>query len=163
MKIPELKGGQMVTIAYLIGILIILFIVYKILAGLGLIKTEAKKKQEAVQTASVMTLTNDKYFDPEYFRSSPDYTGLTVEDATNYADRLRSAMAGIGTDEQTIFSIFADLPSKVAISEVSNRYKAGYGFPWYTKTEDLKADLLDELTPDEVDHLMNIINTLPNS
>jgi hypothetical protein len=162
MKTPELNTNQMLTIGYFIGILIILYIVYKILNSVGLLKTPADKKKDALKAAAVSSLRLDSYFDSEYYQSVSTYNGLTVDDATAKALDLRNAMAGIGTDEEKIYTIFGALPSKVAISEISNRYKDQYGFPFYIMSDDLKTDLLNELTADEVTNLMTIIDGLPD-
>jgi hypothetical protein len=161
MKIPD--SNKIISLFYLLALLVVVFVVYKLLAGVGLIKTSASKKADIAKAAAVTDLTTDKYFDPEYFRTVTGYKGLTVAEATDRAKKLRNAMAVLGTDEETIFVIFANLPSKVAISEVANRYKAQYGFPWYIKSDNLQADLLDELTAAEVQKLMTLINKLPIS
>ena len=162
MKAPELNTNQMVTIGYFIGILIILYIVYKILNAVGLLKSQADKRDDALKAAAVTSLRLDSYFDPNYFQSVNNYNGLSVGDATDKALSLRNAMAGIGTDEEKIYSIFGGLPSKTAISEVSNRYKDQYGFPFYIMSDDLKTDLLNELDATEVTTLMSIIDSLPD-
>jgi HSP90 family molecular chaperone len=162
MKAPELNTNQMVTIGYFIGILIVLYIVYKILNAVGLLKTPADKRDDALKAAAVTSLRLDSYFDPDYYTTVSVYNGMTVDDATKAAKDLRDAMAGIGTDEEKIYTIFGDLPSKTALSEVSNRYKAQYGFPFYIMSDDLKTDLLNELNATEVTTLMSIIDGLPD-
>jgi hypothetical protein len=162
MKAPELNTNQMVTIGYFIGILIILYIVYKILNSVGLLKTPADKRDDALKAAAVTSLRLDSYFDPSYFQSVTTYNGLTVNDATSKALALRNAMAGLGTDEEKIYTIFGGLPSKTSISEIANRYKDQYGFPFYIMSDDLKADLLNELNATEVSTLMSIIDGLPD-
>jgi hypothetical protein len=162
MKAPELNTNQMVTIGYFIGILIILYIVYKILNSVGLLKTSADKRNDALKAASVTALRLDSYFDPNYYTTVTDYNGLSVDDATKYAKQLRDAMVGIGTDEEKIYTIFGGLPSKTSISEVSDRYAAQYGFPFYILSDDLKADLLNYLNATKITTLMNIIDGLPD-
>jgi hypothetical protein len=159
METPD--SGKIINIAMLIGLVLVLFIIYRIMASVGLIKTSSSKANDVKKAAAVTDLRTEQYFDPEYFRSVSSYNGLTVEQANSYATQLRAAMAGFGTDEESIFTLFGKLPSKISISEIANRYKDQYGFPWYTMSDNLQNDLLNELTPSEVETLMSIINKLP--
>jgi hypothetical protein len=162
MKTPELNTNQMVTIGYFIGILIILYIVYKILNSVGLLKTPADKREDALKAAAVTSLRVDQYFDPNFY-ADKNFSALTLDEAVKAAKDLRDAMAGIGTDEEKIYTIFGTLPSKMSISQVADCYKQQYGFPFYIMSDDLKADLLNELNATEVTTLMNIIETLSDN
>jgi hypothetical protein len=161
MKVPELKGGQMMTLAYFIGILVALFIVYRLLSKVGLVKTVAQQRTAAEETAAVEMLRTDEYFNPDYYKTQK-YKQLGTNTALQYAKDLRDAMAGLGTDEESIFTTFGKLSNKAQISEIADQYRGLYGFPFYIKSDNLQADLLDELTKSETATLMNIINQLPN-
>ena len=162
MNAPELKANQMITIAYFIGIIIVLFIVYRILNSVGLVKTAADKKNEEVKKAAVATLRTEEYFNPDYY-ADKSFHSLDIDTAILYAKQIRAAMMGLGTDEESLYTIFGQLPSKTAVSQVAYQYKRQYGFPFYIKSDNLKVDLLNELTPAEVETLMNIIDKLPNT
>jgi len=162
MKVPELKGGQMITLAYFVGILVVLFIVYRLLSKVGLVKTVAQQRTAAEQTAAVDMLRTDDYFNPDYYKTAK-YKQLGTNTANQYAKDLRSAMAGVGTDEELIYSTFGKLANKAQISEIADQYRSIYGFPFYIMSDNLQADLLDELTKEEVSNMMNIINQLPNN
>lgn len=150
MKVPELKGGQMLTIAYIIGILIVLYIVYKVLGKIGLVKTKEKRKQET----AVEDLRSVKQFSTKYLADKIDNYPQLGKLGKDYAVRLHDAIKGAGTDEETIFSIFSQLRSKENISEIAVYYKAAY-------QRDLLTDILNDLTDKEKATLMEIINKLP--
>jgi hypothetical protein len=162
MKVPELKGNQMITIAYMIGIIVALYIVYKILNSVGLLKTPADKRADEVKQAAVAAIRVEEYFDPDYY-SDKSFHSLDVDTAIKYAKDLRTAMQGFGTDEESIYTIFGNLPSKTSVSQLAWYYKRQYGFPFYIMSDNLRVDLLNELTPAEVQTLMDIINKLPNT
>ena len=153
-KVPELKGGQMLTIAYFIGMVVILFIVYKILASTGLIKTGAKKKEEAEEEAAIDSIRTNDFFNPEYYFDKK-FQSLGNQYITLYANEVRKAIQGIGTDEEAIFVVFGKLKNKCQVSELA----AGY---LYKFRRDLKTDLLNDLTKEDAATLMSIVNKLPN-
>lgn len=150
MKVPELKGGQMITLAYFIGILIILYIVYKILGKVGLVETKEDKK-EAEAATKIRSLS---YFEPLYLKGRTDYKPLGST-AQFYAAQLMKAMKGFGTDEEMIYSVFGKLKNKENIAEVAAYYYQDY-------KRSLQADLLNDLSDSEMLTLNNIINKLPN-
>jgi hypothetical protein len=160
-KTPTLKGGQMITIAYFIGIILILFIVYKLLGKIGIVKTSAKRQAEKTAGKSIDQLRTDDIFNPDYFKGKT-FKQLGNNTAKKYATDIRNSLAGFGTNEETIFSTFGKLDNKIQVSEVVNQYKLLHGFPLYIMSDNLQSDLLDELTKTEVSTLMNIINNLPN-
>ena len=153
-QVPELKTGQMITVAYFIGILIVLFIVYKILGAVGLIKTQAKKKAEILKNEAATALRDAEYFSPTFLKGKyPPYVPLGNEAKLMAAD-LHKAMAGLGTNEERIFSTFGRMKSKYNISEVALCYKQGYN-------GDLLTDLLNDLNSSERVTLWGIISKLP--
>ena len=154
MNTPD--SGKIINLVTIIGVLLMLFIIYKVMASVGLIKTSASKKEDAAKAAAVTDLRINEYFAPEN-----NTNVLTTEMAQSYAKQLRSAMAGLGTDEEAIFTIFGKLPNKTAINQISLEYKNQYGFPFYIMSDNLQDDLLNELSASEVTTLMTIINNLP--
>jgi len=153
-KVPELKGGQMITIAYFIGILVILFIVYKILGATGLVKTKAKKIEEKAEENAVNEVRTNDIFNPEYYFDKK-YQSLGNQYITMYSNELRKAMQGIGTNEEAIFVVFGKLMNKCQVSELAAGYK-------YKFQRDLKTDLLNELSASDIATIMSIVNKLPN-
>ena len=154
MKAPDLKSGQMITIAYLIGMVVVLFIVYKLLVKVGIIKSSAKKRAEAEQGAAVDMLRTDEYWKPDYYKGL-SFKSLGSNAATLYAQTIRAGLRGFGTNEEKINVTFGKLFNKCNVSEVSEKYYLQYG-------RDLQTDLLNDLSDKEVASLMNIINGLPN-
>jgi hypothetical protein len=161
MNAPSLKSDQMVTIAYLIGIVIILFIVYKILAATGLIKTAAAKKADEAKASAIDTLRTGDIFDPEYFVGKK-FNSLGAPYIAKYAEELHKAIAGAGTDEEAIFTVFGELKNKMQVSELANGYQQKYGGSWLSNGS-LKTDLLGDLSATDAATLMAIINKLPNT
>jgi hypothetical protein len=153
-NVPELKTGQMMTIVYILALLIVLFIVYKVLAGIGLIKTGKRRRAEKEQEEAVNMMRKDEYWNPLYIQNKV-YKSIGKNAAIEYASNLRRAMQGWGTNEERIFSTFGKLYNKCNVSEVALAYYVNYN-------ENLQADLLNELTDSEVATLMNIVNGLPN-
>jgi hypothetical protein len=154
MKAPDLKQNQMVTIAYIIGMGILLFIVYKLLVKVGLIKSAAKKRAEAEQGAAVEMLRTDDYWKPDYYKGLA-FKSIGSNAATLYAQTIRAGMRGFGTNEEKILVTFGKIFNKCNVSEISEKYATQYG-------RDLQADLLNDLSDKEVASLMNIVNGLPN-
>jgi hypothetical protein len=153
-SIPEVKGGQFMTILYGIAILTILFVVYQLLAKIGLIKTAAKKKSIAAKTEAEANLRASEYFNPMLLKNDKDYISLgSIGKA--YAGILYKSMRRPGTDEEAIFSTFGRLQSKKNISELALYYQA-------IGKRDLITDILNELTDKEQATLWSIIDKLPN-
>lgn len=152
MKIPS--TDKIISVVTIIGFLIALFVVYKILTGIGLIKTAKKKRSIAEQEAAVEMMRTDEYFDPAYFKSQK-FKSIGSSAANLYAQQLRKAVRGAGTDEEMIYSVFGKLFNKVNVSEVAASYYLQYG-------KSLQADLLNDLSKAEIANVMNIINDLPN-
>jgi hypothetical protein len=154
-KTPSLSGGQMLTIAYFIGILVILFVVYKTLKGLGLIK-DLKKD------AAVEDIRTSDYFNPDYYKDK-SFQHLGEQAGELHAKELFNAMNGFGTDEEAIYAVFGKLYNKLNVSELSDYYRQQNAH-WYNFDlgKDLQTDLLNELNDTEKQTLWAIIEKLPN-
>jgi len=151
MKAPE--TGTVITVAYLIGFVIVLFLVYRIMTALGIIKSSAKKKEKAAEAAASKDLRAMKVLDPLYLRGR-GATYKSIGNAKEIAAAIRNALKGLGTDEEKIFAAFAKLPSKESIAEVALNYANNYKRTMIT-------DLLNEMTDEEKVTLVDIINELP--
>jgi hypothetical protein len=161
MKVPELKTGQMITLAFIIGIVVVLYIVYKILGAVGLVKTPAKKRAEAETKAAISMIRTDEYFDPMYVKTHNligQYKSIGANAGVKYSQDIHDSIYGflkIGTNAEEIFSTFGKLYNKVNVSEVALNYLVQYN-------RDMRADLLNNLSDQHITDLMNIINGLPN-
>jgi len=153
MKVPD--TGKIITFAYLIGFVIVLLVLYKILSAVGIIKTSKRKRADKEKDAAVEMLRTDEYFDPDYYKVRK-FKSLGSNAANLYAQHIRKAIRGIGTDEEMLYATFGKFYNKCNVSEVSESYFKQY-------KNDLQADLLNDLTDKEVVNLMEIINGLPNS
>jgi 5,10-methylene-tetrahydrofolate dehydrogenase/methenyl tetrahydrofolate cyclohydrolase len=58
---------------------------------------------------------------------------------------------GWGTNEEMVFKVFNDMPSKSMYAKVQKEYSKMYG-------RSLNADLEDELSSDEYNELIRILN-----
>lgn len=81
---------------------------------------------------------------------------LTETQATHYANELYKSMKGgffgWGTDENKLWGVFRNIGSKAGISQVSEKY-------FNTKQSDLLSDIKDELSPDYLSRVAQIIST----
>lgn len=153
MKIPD--TNKIFGIVYLIAGLLVLFIIYKILTGIGIIKTAAKKKEKAAVTQAESDLRAMDYFNPMFLKDKLDiYTNKLGNQAKDFAVQLRKAVKGLGTNEENIYSVFGQMRCKWNIAEVSMYYKYAYN-------RDLLADLMNDLTDKEQFTLYEMINKLP--
>jgi len=153
MNLPD--SNKIMSAAYIAGLLLVLFFVYKILAGFGIIKTAKKKKEQAAEDKAINDLRGVEQFTPDanVLSENQGYK-LTSASAQIYAETLRKALRGLGTDEEAVFSIFSRLDSKRDITEIATAYRSKYD-------KDLLTDLLNDLTDKEKAKLMLIINNLP--
>ena len=77
---------------------------------------------------------------------------VTPADFTTQATRLQAAMAGLGTDEETIYAVL--LPFKRDVTTL-NQLKAAYK----TLTgNELQADIEDEMSSDELHYALYLLN-----
>jgi hypothetical protein len=125
------------------------------MTGLGLIKTGKKKKELAAREEAVAELRTADYFNPNYFKNKK-FKSIGSGFANIYAQEIRKALKGLGTDEEFIFSTFGKLYNKINISEIAASYFLQYN-------RDLAADLSDELTDKDTADLIEIVDGLPNS
>lgn len=77
-------------------------------------------------------------------------------DPATYAKQLKMAFDndvafGWGTNEQAVTRVFEEIPSKAVYSKVQKEYSNMYG-------RNLNADLEDELSSDEYNELIRILN-----
>jgi hypothetical protein len=152
-KVPDV--GKIIPVIYIIGFILILIIVYKLLSSIGIIKTPKKKRELAAQAVAVEALRTDDYFDPAYYRNKK-FKSIGMNAANLYAQYVRKAVRGAGTDEELIFTTFGKLYNKCNVSEVAERYTMQY-------KRDMQTDLLNDLTKKEAAALMSIIDNLPNT
>lgn len=81
---------------------------------------------------------------------------LEEGDPATFAKQLKMAFdndnyAGWGTNEEMVFQVFSNLPSKSMYTKVQREYSRLYG-------RSLNADLEDELSSDEYNELIRILN-----
>lgn len=86
---------------------------------------------------------------------------LTETQANHYANELYQSMkggtwwnlgTGLGTDENKLYGVFRNVGSKAGVSQVSEKY-------YNTRQSDLLSDMKDELSPDYLSRVAQIIST----
>jgi len=160
MKVPELKTGQMVTIAYILAIIIVLYIVYKVLNAVGLLQTGADKRKRAEEKVAINMLSSDEYFDPEFYKTEKPFKQIGSTLASDYAGTIHYAIYGgmlgrFNTDYNLIFTTMNKLYNKCNISELAEAFLQKYNLF-------LQNSLLNNLNGEHIADLMNIINALPD-
>lgn len=80
---------------------------------------------------------------------------LQIGTEENFADRLYSAIDGIGTDEDEIFDVFNAIPSKRSYRKVYSAYKV------LTDGNDLNEDLKGDLSGSDLRKVQQILNSKP--
>jgi len=158
-NVPTLKGGQMITLAYFIGILVLLFIVYKVLQKFGLIKTSAEKKALNVQQTAITTMRDEDIFDPYFIKDNKAGYTLLGTKADVYANDIHDSIYGFlkfGTNFEKIFSTFGKMQCKYNVSETALAYVIDF------EGRDMRADLLNNLSDQHIADLMAMIHKLPD-
>lgn len=144
--------GKIMSGLYILAALVVLFVLYKVMTGIGLIKTGKKKREEIAKEENISDLRTAEFFNPNY-GDTHVFGKLGLNAANLYAEKLHQAMRGLGTDEEMIYSTFGTLRNKGQISEIASQYFLKY-------KRDLRTDILNELNKKEVSILMDIINKL---
>jgi len=108
-----------------------------------------------VGSAAVIVYTIDHLIKKLQFNRSQKHS-LEEGDPATYAKQLKMAFDndmpfGFGTNEEAIIKVFEALPSKKMFARVQQEY-----FHLYTRS--LNADLEDELSSDEYNNLIRILN-----
>jgi|WetSurMetagenome_2_1015567.scaffolds.fasta_scaffold02016_7 hypothetical protein len=180
-KIPEVSGGQMKTILFLIVIVIIIYLAVTLAKRFGLFRTgsernaakekaeiESKTKiKEATQKAEKSqiktTLNTSKIFDPTTWskdsKAKPSVAALLLgtNTARGYANQIYSNL-GQGIleydNEEAIYSVFRSLPNQINVSQLSFFYKANH-------KSDLAGDLINRLNKGELQTIYDIIKSKP--
>jgi hypothetical protein len=157
MKTPT--KDQVVVYIYIAGAVVAVYFVYRIMVKLGLVDTFQSKQLDKEKELALNQMRKGDYWRPEYYKTQR-FTPLGAELAKEYANDLRKAVRGIGTDEEVIYTTFGKLNSKAQISEIAEQYRDSYIW-WFTGGGDnLQADILDDLKEKEVLTLMDIINKI---
>lgn len=150
MNIPNIKKDEIMSLVYLAAIIIVIFLIYKIFRGVGLIKNRDREEAKAEKEAAAEELRSSAYFD-----TSRKFTAsLGIVQSDIMAQELRKAIRGVGTNEEAIFAVFGRMKSRDNITEVAVNYKQQY-------KRDLLTDLLNDLTAKEQVVLWNLLNKIP--
>jgi len=152
-----MKDKAKLIIYAVIGLIVIVVVIRVLRTGKRRARQSAKaekklKKQDVKKSAE--NLRGLEQFNPD-FKQFETFARLGDPVAGEYADNLRKAVRGWGTNEEVIYSIFGRLKNKANISEISAQYYLKY-------RRDLLVDLLDDLNNKEQAILFNIIQKLPN-
>jgi len=150
MKLPETQ--TITKTLYLIGGLVAIFLIYKIMTGLGILKTRESKAKDIRKEQSLSDFRTMEEFNPAYIDKN-FFTKIGLNAAAIYAEDLHKAIRGLGTNEERIYTTFGKLKCKGNISEVASQYFLKFN-------RDLRTDILNDLTDKEIVILTGIINAL---
>lgn len=134
MKIPELKKGQLYTIAIIAAVVITVVIIV------------------AVNYNKLRNWIEQKRYDNE-IATDINTSNITISATLlrQYADRLYTAMKGWGTDEDTIYDVFSNFRTDDDVLQLIRIYgtKDGMTLPQW---------IIDELNTKERKKLNTILN-----
>jgi len=154
-----MKKEYILIIYGVIAVIIIIFLT-SILKKLGIFKSAEDKKN----IADAKSINETKYFDPTYYKTVGAFKPIGKNMALTYAQKLKVATRGVGTDESMVYDVFNSIYNKTNISEIAEAYYLEYsGFmsKLINTTNDLKVDLLNDMSDAELSQLWDIINSLP--
>ncbi len=97
-----------------------------------------------------------RHYIKKFRENSAQNDSMDEGDPATYAKQLKMAFDndnnfGWGTNEDAVFAVFRQLPSKAMYSKVQKEYNKLY-------SRNLNADLEDELSSDEYNQLIIILN-----
>lgn len=155
---------------YIIGTVILLFVVYQTLKKIGLVRDVTERRQdkmatriEGAQEREILTVVNNilksKFFNPNFYKSANTNILLDNIKASQLSTELHSSFGwrfwNYGDDEERIYGVFRRLQNKTQISQLADEYFLNYG-------KDLAGVLVERLDRSELVKLMSVINTLPD-
>jgi hypothetical protein len=167
-----MKNFNPVLIIQIAVLLLILFIISKVFAGVknifatvgGTFNTSASEQEAAAET----NYEDVQFLDPTIgFKvlAEKGYSGQKVNsyfdkikfrsnDADNVAKLIHDSFGAFNDNEAQVYNAFQSIPTKVAVSLVAHRYKSIYG-------KDLRSVLTDKLNTSEVQTVIKIISKKP--
>ena len=141
------KFTKMLMVA---AVLVAAFFVFKILQKLEIIDTLEDKRN----ASKAESFTTDELFNPSTYSTVKSFRRMTVPEIKIFAKKIRKAVYGWGTDEELLFSTFANMYNRLNISQIAEYYQNEYG-------DDMRAELLKDLSEEDQAKLIDIIYKLP--
>jgi hypothetical protein len=107
-----------------------LFIVYKVLQKLGIIKTSEEAKEEK----QLANLESSNYWDfNKFLNTVPKGTlVLTQGGASAYADDIYNAKGVFNDDEDKVFAVFRAMKTQSQVASLAKRFNQKYSKDLYT-------------------------------
>lgn len=161
-KIPVIMPEGRKTLAFIVILGLLVYIVFLILKRLGLVKSkterDTKKEVEEYKASEKLGYSNISkmpYFDPRYYKTyTPKlHTLLPPSVALNKAVEINNAFGIFNDNEDALFGAFQNLEYKHQISQVAESFYNKY-------KKDLRNTLISKLSKSEVSRIVNIINSL---
>ena len=127
---------------YVIGIPVVIGFAYfgivrPILKKTGVIDTPESKEMDKINDS----LWSGRYWSPLWYKNNGGKS-ITEQQAVSYANIIKDAVDGWGTDEEAIYGVFEQLGSKGNVSKVAESYSRIQGGE--SLSERLKSELDDE-------------------
>ncbi len=139
-------------VIYIVVGVIALYLIIRIMRTQKRRQRQVSKEDKKIAVSSLRVM---EQFNPDY-QLGKTFAPIGDNAADLYAEQLRKAVKGLGTNEEMIYSTFSKLKNKVNISEIAARYYLKF-------RRDLRADVLRDLNDKEKAILFVIIKQLPNT
>lgn len=137
------------------GVGIVKFVVFPLLEGLNLKKTEEEEKK----TEDKEVQNKEGIWTPNYYKAViPGYDRqlYTYSASMNIAKKIYNAWGGVLNDkEEQVYAAFRSIPNKIVLSQVVERYAELTG-------EDLLEDLEARMSDTEVGNVLDIVSRYPS-
>lgn len=104
------------------GLLVFLFVVYKMMQKFGLLKTEEAAQLEKDNQSASSSLENP--FSPRYFKSQPGKKIQLLKSAAakKLADQIYNSIGNFYDDENSVYGAFRQLKYKTQVSQLADTF-----------------------------------------
>lgn len=134
------KLSPTLQIVLVIGAIIVIYLLFK--GGKNFFKVMGQNAQQAGEEAAYLAQGIKKtYLDSQY---------------KQFAQRLETAMIGVGTDENSIFSVFKSMKNDLDVLALESAFGIRSG-RWQITGYDLGTWLTDELSSSDIQKLNSIL------
>jgi len=144
----EGKEGMYKWIAIGIAAIALIWVIYKVLKSVGLIKTAGERQYTEDKNLAQSDIMKVDFFKPSYYKGKK--VTKTKAGAKLLAKQFNEAVRFYGTDESKLAAVIAQLRTKADVSFLNEAIIANYGY-------DFRDRLIDELDSAE---LLNVLRQL---
>lgn len=135
-----------------IAALALIWIIYKVLHSIGLIKTAKEREYSEEKDLAQSEIMKIPYFSPSYYKKVKKVS-FTREKMRMLAKDFDNAVKNWGTDESKLAGVLAQLKRKSDVSYLNDFLITGYKY-------DMRDRLIDELDKTELVNVLRQLNGL---